>query len=80
MLHTFKGVIFVILVAAVDEREFELVPSEPMAESVVGGWCLVVVTGDLDTDECELLGRRRNVNLLVNGEVILVLVFFLRDD
>jgi hypothetical protein len=51
-----------------------------MAESVVGGWCLVVVTGDLDTDECELLGRRRNVNLLVNGEVILVLVFFLRDD
>jgi hypothetical protein len=37
LLHTFKGVIFVILVAAVEEREFELVPSEPMAESVVGG-------------------------------------------
>jgi hypothetical protein len=71
----------IVFVGTVEESEFELVPSEPIAESVVSGWCLIRVTGDFDTDECELLGRRRNVNLFVDREdVILVLVFFFRND
>lgn len=37
LLHTCEGVTFIVLVGTVEEREFELVPSEPIAESVVGG-------------------------------------------
>ncbi len=71
----------------VDEREFELVPSEPIAESVVVGWFRVIVTGDFDTDECELLSRRRDFNFVEIGneledddEINLISVFFFRDD
>ena len=74
LLHTFEGVILIDLVGAVEEREFELVPSEPIAESVVvAGLLFLIVTGDLDTDECELLGRRRDV-------ILLIIIFFFRDD
>ena len=37
VLHTCEGVVLVGLVGAVEEREFELVPSDPIAESVVVG-------------------------------------------
>jgi hypothetical protein len=51
-----------------DGNGFEFVPSEKNAESeevaVVGGRFRVIVTGDFDKDECELLGRRRGIILL----------------
>jgi len=35
--HTFEDTVEVCLFVTVDEREFELIPSEPIAESVVDG-------------------------------------------
>jgi hypothetical protein len=37
LLHTFEGVTLIVFVGTVEESEFELVPSEPIAESVVSG-------------------------------------------
>ncbi len=57
------------MAGTVDDSEFELVPSEKNAESeevtvvAVIGWFRVIVTGDFDKDECELLGRRRGIIL-----------------
>jgi hypothetical protein len=77
------------LLVTVDERELELVPSEPIAESVVVGWSRIIVTGDFDTDECELLGRRRDVSLFKIGKGYegdndcdeeLILIFFFCGD
>lgn len=80
------------LVGTIDDNEFEFVPSEENAESeeltAVGSWLRLIVTGDFDNDECELLGRRRGIILLGRrceggvdcaGEVVLLLfVFFFR--
>jgi hypothetical protein len=56
------------LVGNVDDNELEVVPSEKNAESeevaVGGGGFRVIVIGDFDKDECELLGRRRGIILL----------------
>ncbi len=65
-------VIFIgCLVGIIDDNEFEFVPSEKNAESeegvvvvVIVGWLRVIVTGDFDKDECELLGLRRGILLL----------------
>jgi len=64
----------VCLIGTVDDNEFELVPSEKNAESeevvavVVGGFRVIVI-GDFDEDECELLSRWRGIILLgVNRE------------
>ncbi len=61
-------VLVVCLVGNVDDNELEVVPSEKNAESeevaVVGGGFRVIVIGDFDKDECELLGRRRGIILL----------------
>lgn len=56
------------MVGNVDDNELEVVPSEKNAESedvavVVGGFRVIVI-GDFDKDECELLGRRRGIILL----------------
>lgn len=71
-------------VVFVDEWEFELVPSEPRAESVVTGCRWVMITGDLDTDECELLVRRLDGSFFANCvdkcvEDIDPIVFLFRD-
>ncbi len=81
----FEDTVEVCLFVTVDEREFELIPSEPIAESVVDGWFRIIVTGDFDRDECELLGRRRDVNLFeidndCDEEFILIFVFFFEDS
>ncbi len=52
------------MVGIVDDNEFDVVPSEKNAESeevAVIGWFRVIVIGDFDEDECELLGRRRSI-------------------
>ncbi len=67
-----------LFVTVDDERELELAPSEPIAESVVGSWSRAIFTGDFDADECELLGRRRDdVGKREAGDEDLVLGFVL---
>jgi len=55
------------LIGTVDDNEFELVPSEKNAESeevvVVGGFRVIVI-GDFDEDERELLSLWRGILLL----------------
>ncbi len=69
----------VCLVDIVDDRQFELVPSEKHAESeevTVVGWFWVILIGDFDDDECKLLGRRRGMILIdVDREFVFVLSF-----
>ncbi len=58
------------MIGTVDGSEFEFVPSEKNAESEeVVGWFRIIVTGDFDNDECELLGRRRGIILFCGSKL-----------